>query len=794
MAGLVSSAGSRSGSVLARLDRGLATPTFYALVALLSFPTLETLRYGTAAPNYALDVFDADGAVPRIGATLTQLRDLGPSLWDPRIGTGLPVLGHSAISPIAPDVAIGLVAGPFVAYAVAAWLLAFTAGWGMHRFLRDSVGLPVAACMLGGLVYLFSFWHYVYGFAAVIAPVVIWAGDRVAGSGRGRAAALLIGVAAVSLGAYAGLSQIVVLVGGLHLAWVVVGSTAGRLRQRLAAWLAIWGLGMALYLPVLMSQLVLLPISSKTLWDLAFVYDSSPIVAAASVIDRYAGLVFGAPMAPDVATPRSYYGTWFAGALGIFALGCSICFGLRHRTGRFIVVALLATALTEWAFIVITSNLEIEGLLKSFQVVRVRHLVPFVVALGVAYGAARAMALVRLRAGRRTKMIVVGLAVASIALVATQAAIAAREALEASGGPISDVGWWAMTAALLVGLAALLIGVVGAWAARRRPSPRHLGAAALLVLLLVFGSERMLYAHAERLTDGHLDTWRARVALTAGQSAIIDLGGSSPGRTITLGDHPNRMSMHGLEQVDGYVAALPRVHHDAFGALIQECLDADPAIEGYFEGWGQRFYAFCPELDPEVLDLFGVRWIRAVGDPPLVGGLQERFADGEETVHENPDPFARAFLVGGSEIVPDAAAARERLGSADRATLAGTAIVIEGATDARLPVAPGNAGSAAIVRSEGELVEVRASATRPAILVVTDVAYPDWHVDVDGSPSRIFAVDVSARGVLLPAGDHTVVFRYRPTLTYVGFALAALALASTFGLALALARRGRRPS
>jgi len=152
-------------ALLSRLRGGPAAGFLYAVLATLTFPTLETLRFGTAAPNYSHDVFDADGAVPRIGATITQLRDLGLSLWDPRIGTGVPTLGHGAITPLAPDVLVGLVAGPFVGYAVVAWLLAFAAGWGMHRFLRDSAGLPVAACLLGGAVFLFSFWHYAIGFA-----------------------------------------------------------------------------------------------------------------------------------------------------------------------------------------------------------------------------------------------------------------------------------------------------------------------------------------------------------------------------------------------------------------------------------------------------------------------------------------------------------------------------------------------------------------------------------------------------------------------------------------------------
>ena len=432
------------------------------------------------------------------------------------------------------------------------------------------------------------------------------------------------------------------------------------------------------------------------------------------------------------------------------------------------------------------------GVLTSFQVVRVRHLVPFVVALGVAVGAARAIALVRLRPTGRAMWATVGLGALVALLVGWQLAIAAAAAQDPAGARGAGIGWVAMVAALTAGLVALALAWLAARAARRRDGWSRLAALAVVALLLVAGSERLLYAHAERLTGGQLDSWQNRIALTSAQAAMLDVGGSAPGRTLTMGDEPNRMGFHGLEQVDGYVAAYPRAYHDGFRALIHACLDADPAIERYFEGWGQRFYAFCADVDPEVLDLLGVRWISARGMQPTLEGLVEHFRDGDLHLYENVDPFPRAFVVGGAEVVPDLDAAVARLGSADRATLAGTAIVVGGLAAADLPTTPGSAGTASIVRSEGDVVAVHASASRPAIMVMTDVIYPDWQVEVDGRAASIMAVDVFARGVAIGPGEHEIVFRYRPLLTWVGMGLAGAALVLTAVAALALARRDRR--
>jgi Protein of unknown function (DUF6044) len=776
--------------LLGRFRSGLPVPALYAVLALLSFPSLETLRFGTAAPNYAHDVFDADGAVPRIGATLTQLRDLGPALWDPRIATGLPTLGHGSITPLAPDVLIGWITGPFVAYTVVAWLLAAAAGWGMHLFLRDSAGLPVAACLLGGAVYLFSFWHYAIGFAAVIAPTVMWAGDRLARSRRSRPAALLTGVLGVALGAYAGLGQVVVLVGGLHLAWALVGSTVPP-RRGLMAWLTIWGLGLALYLPVLASQAVLLPVSTRTLWDLAYLYDSRLLPALANTVKLYSSILVGVPVGQGLGVSPAYYGTYFTGAVGIFFLGCAIALARGRPAGRFVLFALIAIPLIDWAYVVSAPNLDAVGVLKSFQVVRVRHLIPFVLAVGVAVGCARALALARLRPIRPAHRTAAAIGIAAAVLVAGQAAVAIHERGLAGGERWAGIGWTVMLVALVVGLAGLAIAlVIGGSALQRGRLIRAAGGLAVVMLLLA-GSERLLYAHAERLTGGQLGTWQDQMALTAAQTAIQQLGGPSPGRTLTMGDEPNRMAFHGLDQVDGYVAAYPRAHHDAFEALIRSCLDADPRIERYFMGWGQRFYAFCPAVDPEVLDLLGVRWISALGPQPTIPGLVERLHEGDLHLYENLDRFPRAFLVGGTEVVPDTVAAITRLSGADRATLEGSVVVVAGDATSDLPATPGPAGVATVIRSDADVVEIEAVATARAVLVLTDVVYPDWYVEVDGQAAKIIPVDVSSRGVVIPEGAHRVVFSYRPLATWVGFAAAAIAAALTAVLAAVLLRRER---
>jgi len=57
---------------------------------------------------------------------------------------------------------------------------------------------------------------------------------------------------------------------------------------------------------------------------------------------------------------------------------------------------------------------------------------------------------------------------------------------------------------------------------------------------------------------------------------------------------------------------------------------------------------------------------------------------------------------------------------------------------------------------------VRVRASGPGLLVLSEVAYPGWRVRVDGAPAELRTPAGVLRGVLLPAGGHTVEFSYTP--------------------------------
>ena len=87
------------------------------------------------------------------------------------------------------------------------------------------------------------------------------------------------------------------------------------------------------------------------------------------------------------------------------------------------------------------------------------------------------------------------------------------------------------------------------------------------------------------------------------------------------------------------------------------------------------------------------------------------------------------------------------------------------------------------------------TAASAGLLVLADPSYPQWQVTVDGRPADLLRVDHAFQGVVVPAGTHTVVFRYADHATTYGALLAlltALLLAATVpGRALLHRRRQR---
>jgi hypothetical protein len=105
------------------------------------------------------------------------------------------------------------------------------------------------------------------------------------------------------------------------------------------------------------------------------------------------------------------------------------------------------------------------------------------------------------------------------------------------------------------------------------------------------------------------------------------------------------------------------------------------------------------------------------------------------------------------------------------------------------------AASAELVSLTDNAMAVRTASTTPVFLVTSDVYYPGWHATIDDQPAKLYRADYAFRGVAVPAGQHLVKFKYRPSRFYLGagVSLTSLLILCALPLASLIKRRGRRP-
>jgi len=216
---------------------------------------------------------------------------------------------------------------------------------------------------------------------------------------------------------------------------------------------------------------------------------------------------------------------------------------------------------------------------------------------------------------------------------------------------------------------------------------------------------------------------------------------------------------------------------------------------------------------PQLLDFMAVRTVLATPDGGLGAGGRDQLhlrrlgsdVDGV-TLFGNEGALPRVFLVDRWRVAPEVVSAASVMTEEDFAPLHECVVLPQGDSLNYLAVAlpegrggkeksaEGAAlGKCTIETDSAECVSVKVDSPKPAILVLADSAASGWRARVNGSGTPLLRVNGLFRGVVVPSGQSTVTFVYRPTPFYVGAAVTALALVvlALSGMT-ALVRLGRR--
>jgi hypothetical protein len=142
--------------------------------------------------------------------------------------------------------------------------------------------------------------------------------------------------------------------------------------------------------------------------------------------------------------------------------------------------------------------------------------------------------------------------------------------------------------------------------------------------------------------------------------------------------------------------------------------------------------------------------------------------EGEMYVFERLSPVPRAYVVYAAEHIPNDGRAVNRLLD-DAFDIRNVAVTADSLDLPSYPAIP--ASRTSITDYEDTRATIRASAAQPGLLVLVDQFHPGWRAYLDGRAARILRINQFQRGVLLPPGEHEVVFEFAPASLATGAGL-----------------------
>lgn len=212
---------------------------------------------------------------------------------------------------------------------------------------------------------------------------------------------------------------------------------------------------------------------------------------------------------------------------------------------------------------------------------------------------------------------------------------------------------------------------------------------------------------------------------------------------------PNVATHYRLQDVSGYDPLYLQNYGEFVAAWTRNRPDITP---------GSFNRILTPEkYDSFLADLLGVKYVLSLKDENNPK-LRLVFQEGETRVYENISVLPRVVLAESVLLVGSKQEAIKEV--FENAKKLDKVAIVENPFLTNSMNAPLSEGEYAQIRSYTENhIIVETNTNQDRFLVLTDVYYPSWSVYVDATELTIFESDYALRGVIVPAGKHTVEFR-----------------------------------
>jgi len=184
------------------------------------------------------------------------------------------------------------------------------------------------------------------------------------------------------------------------------------------------------------------------------------------------------------------------------------------------------------------------------------------------------------------------------------------------------------------------------------------------------------------------------------------------------------------------------------------------------------FYDY-PPLSSPLLNLLNVKYVLTTR--PVPNPHYELVYDNEIKIYENKNVLPRAFFVNQARVFAARDALLRELPNLDPTR---EVWLEEAPRSAAAPSGESGGENAppSFEKYTGSEVILNTRLAAPAYLVLADTYFPGWLAQIDGQDTPLYRANGNFRAVIVPAGEHTVRFKYSPVSFRVGSVLSLLAV------------------
>jgi hypothetical protein len=189
-------------------------------------------------------------------------------------------------------------------------------------------------------------------------------------------------------------------------------------------------------------------------------------------------------------------------------------------------------------------------------------------------------------------------------------------------------------------------------------------------------------------------------------------------------------------------------------------------------------------LDSPLLRVLNLKYLIAADDRAYAADPTLRFVmrDGAVSLWEVINPQPRAYMVY-DMLASSSEQQTIDLLRREPALVATRVILPQAEVPPALTVPPKVvAQNVMVVQYAAESAAWRIQTEADGYLVMSDAYYPGWYADIDGLATPIYRANLAFRAIYVPAGEHTVTFRFQPRLVVLAIAVSLITLMLVFGM------------